>query len=132
MKARPREPVDRLHFVYNVDATPRALHADFVHRLLDPATYPCRLCDLTYGRLVKKRSWQAFLRTLPVRSRFYTRDRFARQYPQLRHEFPVVLAESAAGAFRVFLSSRDLARLDTLDALQSAVLAHLASARAPA
>jgi len=49
-----------LHFVYNVDATPGALLRDFVHRIVDPATYPCRLCDLTYGRLLKKVEWSRF------------------------------------------------------------------------
>src|SRR5262245_41510359 len=68
MTSRPK-----LHFVYNVDATPIALVLDFVHRLLEPETYPCRLCDLTYGRFVKKVSWSRFVATLPVDSRFHLR-----------------------------------------------------------
>ena len=118
--------VKALHFVYNVDATPQGLVRDFVHRLVDPATYPCRLCDITYGRFVKKPGWQRFLRSLPVRSVFYTRGGFTRKFPQSKHrEFPVVLAESHSGDLSVFISSQELAALPSLEALQSEVGARL-------
>jgi hypothetical protein len=118
--------IKALHFVYNVDATPQGLVRDFVHRLVDPATYPCRLCDITYGRFVKKPGWRRFLRSLPVRSVFHTRGGFTRKFPQSTHrEFPVVLAESLSGDFRVFISSQELATLPSLEALQSEVGARL-------
>src|SRR3954447_10369784 len=63
---RRRKAQMKLHFVYNVEATPQALIKDFVHRLTEPETYPCRLCDITYGRFVKKPGWQLFLWSLPV------------------------------------------------------------------
>jgi len=118
--------IARLHFVYNVELTPAALLRDFIHRLTDPATYPCKLCDLTYGRFVKKPGWQLFLYSLPVRSSFYTRDQFAKSHPQLAsHEFPVVLAEHDDGSFRVFLSRGEMKEMTTLDELESAVRSRL-------
>jgi len=68
-------------FVYNVDLTLFALVSDFVHRLRDPETYPCRLCDLTYHPFTMKHEWKQFLETLPVGVRFELRDRFHRKFP---------------------------------------------------
>lgn len=72
----------RLHFVYNVEATPLALISDFVHRLRSPETYPCRLCDVTYGRFLKKAEWSEYLETLPLPSKFHLRSGFQQHYPE--------------------------------------------------
>jgi len=118
--------IRKLHFVYNVDATPRALVRDFLHRMTDPATYPCRLCDLTYGRFVKKAGWQSFIWSLPVKSSFYTRDVFFRKYPaRRRDELPEVLREDERGRLSVFISREEFAGIPTLEALKSDVLARL-------
>lgn len=116
----------KLHFVYNVEATPQALIRDFVHRLTDPDTYPCRLCDITYGRFVKKPGWQLFLWSLPVQSAFYTKDSFMKRFPQLAHlPLPVVLAEREPGEFEVFISREDFERIASLDELERAVQSRL-------
>jgi hypothetical protein len=120
--------IRKLHFVYNVELTLSALVADFIHRLRDPATYPCRLCDLTYGRFVKKPGWIAFVRKLPVDTRFYTKDEFARKHPHEIHEWPVVLAERSPDQFEVFLSREDFAALGSLDDLQSEIVRKLEAA----
>lgn len=122
--------IRKLHFVYNVELTPSALVADFIHRLRDPATYPCRLCDLTYRRFVKKPSWIAFTRKLPVDSLFYTKGEFARKHPGATREFPVVLAERSPDEFEVFLSPEELGRIGTLEALESEIVRKLESAGA--
>lgn len=125
--------ITKLHFVYNVDATPQALARDFMHRLVDPETYPCKLCDITYGRFVKKPGWQLFLWSLPVKSDFYTRDRFLKAWPaQSGHRFPVVLAELDDGSFRSFISADEFTAITSLDALKDEVHARLAAATRPA
>jgi len=121
-------PIVRLHFVYNVEATPKALVKDFIHRLIEPETYPCRLCDITYGRFVKKPGLILFLRSLPVPSRFYTKDRFLRRYPKIREAFPAVLAENERGKLSVFLAAAELSQLQTLPQLKSEVSARLSAA----
>lgn len=115
-------PIRRLHFVYNVELNVSSLVRDFVHRLTDPETYPCKLCDITYGRFMKKPSWQMFVWSLPVSSVFYTKDQFIAQHPELGDtELPAVFAEADNGELRVFLSSPDLKCLDDLEALEAAV-----------
>lgn len=119
--------ITRLHFVYNVDATVQAIARDFVHRIVDPDTYPCRLCDLTYGRFVKKPGWQLFLWSLPVKSAFHMRNQFLRIYPELAtQQFPAVLAEHPDGNFSMFMSAEDFQVIPSLDALKQAVHARLA------
>lgn len=120
----------KLHFVYNVEATPQALVRDFVHRLTDPETYPCRLCDITYGRFVKKPRWQLFLWSLPVASAFYTKDGFLARYPHLAHHpLPVVLVERRPGTFEEFISRDDFAAITSLEALEEEVKARLGALR---
>lgn len=124
--------IRKLHFVYNVDATAVALVKDFVHRLTDPETYPCKLCDITYGRFVKKPGWQLFLWSLPVKSAFYTRDRFLRAWPQQAGQtFPAVFAEQADGSLRVFIGAGEFVAIPTLEALKHEVHARLALAAQP-
>jgi len=125
----------KLHFVYNVDATPVALFLDFVHRILDPATYPCRLCDLTYGRFVKKASWSRFVAELPVEARFHLRAGFRRAFPdQAKERLPAVFVERRSGETRVLISAKELAAVRDLESLQSLVerrVATLDRKRAP-
>ena len=98
-----------LHFVYNVDGTPAALVRDFVHRIRDPASYPCRLCDVTYGRFLKKAEWSRFVAGLPIRSRFHLRSTFRRRHPRQAGELlPAVFVETAPGELRVLISAAEL------------------------
>lgn len=115
MSSRPT-----LHFVYNVDATPSALLRDFVHRLVDPATYPCRLCDLTYGRLIKKAEWSRFVAELPVRARFHLRGGFWQRFPEYRNEpLPAVFVEEPPGVLRILISAEELRGVADLEALET-------------
>lgn len=111
-----------LHFVYNVDATPVALFLDFVHRLLDPATYPCRLCDLTYGRFVKKASWSRFVARLHVDAQFHLRAGFRRRFPEKADEpLPAVFVARGPGEIRVLISAKELGAVSDLEGLEALV-----------
>jgi hypothetical protein len=119
----------KLHFVYNVEATPLALVSDFIHRLVDPSTYPCRLCDITYGRFVKNAGWQLFVWALPVKSVFHTKDGFIRSYPWLADiEFPVVLAEDDTARIETLISAEDFTRIRSMEALKAELHARLVRA----
>ena len=109
-----------LHFVYNVDATPSALLRDFVHRLVAPESYPCRLCDLTYGRFLKKAQWSRFVADLPTRARFHLRGAFGRRFPEYAREpVPAVFVEESPGKLRTLISAKELQGIDDLAALET-------------
>ena len=117
-------PAATLHFVYNVDATPGALLRDFVHRIVDPATYPCRLCDLTYGRFLKKAEWSRFVAELPTRARFHLRGGFRARFPAYANEpVPAVFVEESPGKLRTLISADELRGVADLEALEM-LLAH--------
>ena len=109
-----------LHFVYNVDATPSALLRDFIHRLADPESYPCRLCDITYGRFLKKAEWIRFVASLPTRARFHLRGSFRRRFRDQRHEpAPAVFIEESPGKLRILISAKELQDIAVLEALET-------------
>ncbi|MDP3936893.1 MAG: hypothetical protein Q8R92_02010 [Deltaproteobacteria bacterium] len=129
----PEGSGSKLHFVYNVDATPLALVKDFVHRLVAPKTYPCKLCDVTYGRFIKKAEWRAFLRTLPIPSEFHLRSVFRRRFPSVRNlPLPAVFLERPAGTLRELIPARELAGVQDLETLESLVNRKIASLGLPA
>jgi hypothetical protein len=121
------ERARRLHFVYNVDATPLALALDFLHRLRSPETYPCRLCDVTYGRFVKKSAWRRWVDRLPIAAQFHVRNVFRRRFPeQAREAFPAVYLEEPTGSLRRLIETRELDAVSTLEELEELVAGKLA------
>jgi hypothetical protein len=116
-----------LHFVYNVDGTPKAMVLDFLHRMNYPDNYPCRLCDITYGRFMKKAEWSRFVSRLGIRSRFHVRNTFIRRFPtQASEPLPAVLVEEPGGEFRTLISADDLQSISDLDDLTELVTKRVA------
>jgi hypothetical protein len=117
-----------VHFVYNVDGTPRALAHDFVLRLTDPGSYPCRLCDVTYGRFFKKAEWSAFVAGLPIDARFHLRNGFRRRFPRhAREPLPAVFVEAAPGVLRTLISAEEMGAVADLAALKDLVAKRVGS-----
>lgn len=96
---------DTLVFVYNAPDGVAAALLDAVHKLASPATYRCSLCSVTYGAVAMKRKWRAWLRRLPVATRFLHRDGFRRAWPALDLPLPVVLLARGDEAPRVVLDA---------------------------
>jgi len=116
----------KILFVYNVDLTPFALLSDFVHRIVSPETYPCRLCDLTYDRFTMKTEWKRFIASLPADCEFELRDRFQRKYPAYaKIALPAVFEHAAGGKFRTLLSAEAINGATTMDALRRLVTSAL-------
>jgi hypothetical protein len=105
-----------------VDGTPRALAHDFVLRLTDPQNYPCRLCDVTYGRFFKKAEWTSFVAGLPIEARFQLRNGFRRRFPRhAREPLPAVFVEAAPGVLRTLISAGEMGAVADLAALKDLV-----------
>jgi hypothetical protein len=119
----------KILFVYNVDLTPFALVSDFVHRIVSPETYPCRLCDITYDRLTMKREWKRFIESLPVRATFELRDRFRKKFPAYASvPLPAVFRASPAGKLAVVLSAEEIHAATDLVGLKTLVTAAITRA----
>jgi hypothetical protein len=115
-----------LHFVYNVDGTPLALAMDFVHRITSPETYPCKLCDVTYGRFLKKGEWRRFLEGLPLRTAFHLRNTFYRRFPEhARTPLPAVFLQNPDGKLIPLIRADALNAVTDLQELQELLLKKL-------
>lgn len=79
-----------LVFVYNADAGKINAALDLMHKLVSPATYACDLCALTYGNFGIRKEWEAFVKKLPVETRFLHKDEFLNLYPEITTKFPVL------------------------------------------
>lgn len=110
----------RLVFVYNVDASPISLLKDLYAGIVTGHT-ECRLCDLTFGRLMKDRSWKRFVDDLPCEVAFELRSTFCKR-PDLPSgaTFPAVYLEAPAGLVEL-ITSKDLNAAEDLVGLRDLV-----------
>ncbi|MBA3647638.1 MAG: hypothetical protein H0W62_03650 [Chitinophagales bacterium] len=67
---------EQLIFVYNVNSDLFSTVTDFVHKILSPSTYQCKLCALTYGNFSLKQEWKAFIESLLIETVFLCKDEF--------------------------------------------------------
>jgi hypothetical protein len=122
--------MDRLIMIYNADGGLVNGAMDLLHKTFSPATYPCRLCDVTYGPLGMKRDWRATIESLPLPVAFLHRDEWAAERPGNTTPLPAIL-QDRSGTLSTLISAEDFAAIRSLDALK-ALLAERLSALPPA
>lgn len=105
----------KLVFVYNADSGFFNLLKDVLHKLLSPNTYPCSLCDLTYGILGEKRRWIQYRKNLSIPQEYLHRDEFQMQYNCSDSKFPAVYRLTYEGLILVL--SRD--QIDACDDIRA-------------
>lgn len=121
--ASPSKPSSRLIFVYNADASPMGLLRDLYTGLKTGQT-ECNLCDLTFGRLLKDRSWQRFVDDLPHEVDFQLRSTFRRRHPHVDAAFPAVFVDGGSagnGGLEVLIDKAQIDAVDDLDGLKALV-----------
>ena len=109
----------RLLFVYGNDSGAVNGLIHFVHKVVSPSTYDCRLCGLTYGPLGQRAAWSQALSTLGMPTEFLHRDEAIARYGREQPPFPAVFAVEAHGLTQLIgkteiESCRDLDALITL------------------
>ena len=109
-----------LIFVYNADSGYLNLLKDGLHKLLRPKSYPCKLCELTYGAVSEKRNWKVFRKSDLRKMRFLHKDEFEASFSE-RFAYPVVLNRNAGtdneSELSIILSDEDLDQLSDVDDL---------------
>jgi hypothetical protein len=81
--------------------------------MLSPATYPCSLCYLTYGRygVKNKSAWLQFIRSLPYDVLLLHRDELLAVHPeQQATQLPAVFTR-IAGDLKLFIGANKNGRL---------------------
>ena len=117
--------MEKLIFVYNADAGYVNMVADIAHKIFSPATYPCSLCDLTYGVFKIRPEWADFVEKSPIPLDFLHKDEFLLQFPNLGNTaLPVVLKMSDDGV-TTLIDKEKLDGFTTITDLKAAILARL-------
>lgn len=105
-----------LLFVYNAKSGIFSTFEDYLHKVIKPATYQCKLCGLTYGNLGMKTDWKLFLDKLEIPVEFLHRDEFKSRYPKIEAQFPSAFILSGSNLIP-FISKEEMDRLGTLNDL---------------
>lgn len=106
--------MDTLIFVYNVDSGFFNTLKDTAHKTVSPATYACKLCQLSFGAVSMKRPWREYLQQLPFKKKFLHRNEFRQQYPDCRDvPLPAIFIQTA-GACALIVSAEEINRQKTL------------------
>ncbi|CAN0603176.1 unnamed protein product, partial [Ectocarpus sp. 12 AP-2014] len=54
----------KILFIYNANSNTGSKMLDFAHKIINPATYNCNLCSLTYGSFTENKQWKGFRESL--------------------------------------------------------------------
>ena len=105
-----------LIFVYN--AKSGIMHAlfDVGHKIINPKTYPCSLCALTYDTFSENKTWKAFRKSSRIPMVFYHIDEFESLFRNTTFNYPVILAETN-DKLELVVTREELDTMPTLDAL---------------
>jgi hypothetical protein len=107
-----------LIFVYNADSGFMGKMLDIGHKIINPETYSCNLCEMTFDTFSENKKWKEFREHSEIKMEFLHRDEFEKKY-EMSFEYPVVLQKT--DPIQVALSSSQLAEFNSLDKLIRAV-----------
>jgi len=119
----------QLLFIYNANSGALSKLMDSAHKILQPSTYDCHLCALTFGKFSEKKKWKKFRKQSSVEMLFFHKDEFEKKYRSKwlpKYEFPVVLMASTDG-LEIFLLKQELESLQTVSDLILAIEDRLAA-----
>ncbi|MGB5237562.1 MAG: GTPase [Flavobacteriaceae bacterium] len=111
--------LEKIVFVYNADSGKRNAILDSLHKVLQPSTYNCKLCDITFGVFQEKKEWKDFRTTYGHEMEFLHKDEFKKAYASkfgYRFSFPIVLA-AVSENLEVLINTEELNTLPDANAL---------------
>ena len=104
---------DTIYFVYNAKNDFFSTVSDFFHKSFAPKTYPCRLCDLTYGKFTKKKPWGNFLDSLENDYEFVYKNQVD-EYALNINSYPVILI-GEKNNIKILISTDEINKMNNLD-----------------
>ena len=118
----------RIIQVYNADGDALSVVIDAIHKVMSPASYPCSLCNVSYGPLSVRTKWRNYLGRLDADVLSLHRDEFRGRFPATDVELPAILIQEPGAEPRVLLSKYRLDTIRDVDDLIAATDRALASA----
>jgi len=100
----------QLLFVYNANSGLGNAMLDTAHKILNPATYSCSLCQLTFGAFSEKANWKHFRKTSTMPMAFMHKDEFAHSWGDeifRSYEFPSIFLQET-GKIQLLVNAAEL------------------------
>jgi len=114
-----KEELQELIFVYNANSGMGNALLDGAHKILDPSTYTCSLCQLTHGAFREREIWKKYRTASSISMLFLHKDEFEKEYAsKFGHAFtyPIILGETNSG-LQVVVRAGELKALPDANAL---------------
>jgi hypothetical protein len=102
-----------LLFVYNANSGLVNKLIDFTHKSIKPSTYPCSLCQLTYGIFKVDPKWTAFIKGLAYEVKFL----YENEIDSSNYNLPVILLEDSKSKTSVLSDCKTLSSFNSLEEL---------------
>lgn len=109
----------KLFFIYNVDSGKANALFDTFRKLINPTSYSCDLCALTYGIFSERKKWKDFRKKLDLETEFLHKDEFRKRYASkfgYKFQYPIVLLEKSA-ELEVLISNAEISEFDSVESL---------------
>ncbi|WP_282113845.1 GTPase [Maribacter stanieri] len=116
----------KILFIYNANSNAGSKMLDFAHKIINPATYNCALCSLTFGSFTENKQWKAFRERLLANGfelEFFHKDEFQEKYKSKfghKFTFPIILVETEHD-LEVLVSTEKLNTMEAVEELVSSV-----------
>lgn len=105
----------KLIFIYNADSGMMNTLLDIGHKVVNPDTYSCNLCKLTYGTFKENAKWKKFREESLHEMEFYHKDEFEKKYG-VKFDYPLILKDEK-GELQEVVSKSVLEGFKSLDEL---------------
>lgn len=89
---------------------------DLIHKKVNPKTYPCKLCQITYSGATINKLWKQYVTNLDIPACFMHKNEFVKTYPKTNVTFPAILLKTDK-TFKLLISSNDFKHIDGLSDL---------------
>jgi hypothetical protein len=132
--------ISKLIFVYNANSGTINSLIDSAHKIISPATYDCRLCDLTFGVFKENELWSRFRESIKqthptLQLEFLHKDEFEKQYWSKwlpKYNYPIILSTSdevqdyndgfgTNSGMDTFLSAEEMNQIEDIEILISMI-----------
>ncbi|CAZ94870.1 GTPase [Zobellia galactanivorans] len=111
--------IQKLIFIYNADSGLKNALLDSAHKILNPSTYNCNLCDITFGVFTENKIWKQFREQTDLEMEFLHKDEYKKQYASKfgnKFSFPIILAQGN-GELQVFVSTEEMNTIEDAQSL---------------
>ena len=102
-----------LIFLYNSKSGFNSALTDYLHKILSPSTYKCKLCSLTYNNFGKIHKWKRFIKSINLPVIFKYADHVTDLGMDIQTELPAIFNINGS----LFVSANEINSCITLDDL---------------